>query len=211
MKKIMFNDRYGLTQAVLEGRKTQIRLIIKLSHVRVPGGFKKPTKRDLDTIVGCMHDMGLTYCAELRAPYAIGEEVAIAQPYDEVWDFVISKGKDTYLMLCANICIGAKNKFWVKAGLMPNHIRFTNLRIERLKDISDDDCLKEGIYADHNPPVPLYNPTAYSYDADPIHNKQRLWFNSPRDAFASMIDKVCGRGTWKSNPYVFVFDFELVK
>ena len=23
MKKIMFNDRYGLTQAVLEGRKTQ--------------------------------------------------------------------------------------------------------------------------------------------------------------------------------------------
>ena len=27
MKKIMFNDRYGLTQAVLEGRKTQTRRI----------------------------------------------------------------------------------------------------------------------------------------------------------------------------------------
>lgn len=25
MKKIMFNDKYGLTQAVLEGRKTQTR------------------------------------------------------------------------------------------------------------------------------------------------------------------------------------------
>lgn len=27
MKKIMFNDKYGLTQAVLEGRKTQTRRI----------------------------------------------------------------------------------------------------------------------------------------------------------------------------------------
>ena len=30
MKKIMFNDKYGLTQAVLEGRKTQTRRIIKV-------------------------------------------------------------------------------------------------------------------------------------------------------------------------------------
>lgn len=28
MKKIMFNDRYGLTQAVLEGRKTMTRRIM---------------------------------------------------------------------------------------------------------------------------------------------------------------------------------------
>lgn len=27
MKKIMFNDRYGLTEAVLDGRKTQTRRI----------------------------------------------------------------------------------------------------------------------------------------------------------------------------------------
>lgn len=28
MKKIMFNDKYGLTKAVLEGRKTQTRRFI---------------------------------------------------------------------------------------------------------------------------------------------------------------------------------------
>lgn len=28
MKKIMFNDKYGLTKAVLEGRKTQTRRLI---------------------------------------------------------------------------------------------------------------------------------------------------------------------------------------
>ena len=31
MKKILFNDKYGLTQAVLEGIKTQTRRIIKTS------------------------------------------------------------------------------------------------------------------------------------------------------------------------------------
>ena len=31
MKKILFNDKYGLTQAVLEGRKIQTRRIIKTS------------------------------------------------------------------------------------------------------------------------------------------------------------------------------------
>lgn len=33
MKKILFNDKYGLTQAVLEGRKTQTRRIIKFNAV----------------------------------------------------------------------------------------------------------------------------------------------------------------------------------
>lgn len=33
MKKIMFNDRYGLTQAVLEGRKTQTRRICFKRHI----------------------------------------------------------------------------------------------------------------------------------------------------------------------------------
>lgn len=31
MKKIMFNDKYGLTEAVLEGRKTQTRRVINLT------------------------------------------------------------------------------------------------------------------------------------------------------------------------------------
>ena len=35
-------------------------------------------------------------------------------------------------------------------------------------------------------------------------------FNTPREAFAHLIDKVSGKGTWDKNPYVFVYDFELV-
>lgn len=35
-------------------------------------------------------------------------------------------------------------------------------------------------------------------------------FDTPREAFAALIDKVSGKGTWESNPYVFVYEFELI-
>lgn len=32
-----------------------------------------------------------------------------------------------------------------------------------------------------------------------------------REAYAALIDKISGKGAWESNPFVFVYDFELVK
>lgn len=37
MKKIMFNDHYGLTQAVIDGRKTMTRRIIKAPRRTIEG------------------------------------------------------------------------------------------------------------------------------------------------------------------------------
>ena len=34
---------------------------------------------------------------------------------------------------------------------------------------------------------------------------------TPHEAYAALIDKISGKGTWERNPYVFVYDFELVK
>lgn len=31
------------------------------------------------------------------------------------------------------------------------------------------------------------------------------------EAYAALIDKVSGKGTWERNSYVFVYDFEMVK
>ena len=76
MKKILFNDKYGLTQAVLEGRKTQTRRII-------PKDFFSLTwdKRD-DTLV---YENGMGDFIDVRnskyAQYKVGEVVAVAQSY----------------------------------------------------------------------------------------------------------------------------------
>ena len=41
--------------------------------------------------------------------------------------------------------------------------------------------------------------------------KDGFYFDTPREAYAALIDKVSGRGTWLANPWVFVYEFELVQ
>ena len=67
MKKIMFNDKYGLTQAVLEGRKTQTRRT-----------FLKPGEENL------LHDITSEYLISVKSRYKVGETVAIAQSYADI-------------------------------------------------------------------------------------------------------------------------------
>lgn len=92
---------------------------------------------------------------------------------------------------------------FVKAELMPHRIRITNIRAERLQYITDEECLAEGIMLQHNVG---HKGVTYSY----IPYEQPL-YSTPREAYAALIDKISGKGTWASNPYVFVYEFELIK
>lgn len=185
MKKIMFNDKNGLTQAVLEGRKTQTRRII-------PKDFFSLTwdKRD-DTLV---YENSMGDFIDIRnSKYALckaGEIVAVAQSYNSFYNDECNPN------LFPNGA-GWTNKMYVKPELMPHQIRITDVRIERLRDISDVDCMAEGIN--------YYEQEGFSWCST-----EKL-FDTPREAYTALIDKVSGKGTWDSNPYVFVYDFELVK
>lgn len=199
MKKIMFNDKYGLTQAVLEGRKTQTRRIAYTA-----GRLRDITVRqDLEGVnkgKACLFDEGILLA---KSAYKLGETIAIAQRYEDM------AKDDDFFRLCSNILgrilfeKGCHNKMFVRADLMPHHIRITNIRVERLQDISEEDCLKEGIWRDDN--VGLEG-TTYWY-----HGFANSSFRTAKEACASLIDKISGKGTWESNPWVFVYDFELVK
>lgn len=81
MKKIMFNDRYGLTQAVLDGRKTQTRRIAYM-----PNGFIAFDDEDFQLKKLDNGQALLTLCNNKfeTARYKIGEEVAIAQKYADL-------------------------------------------------------------------------------------------------------------------------------
>ena len=65
MKKIMFNDKYGLTKSVLDGRKTMTRRIVPQSTI------DKYALLEDNTIID-------------DARYDIGEVVAVAQSYNEL-------------------------------------------------------------------------------------------------------------------------------
>lgn len=212
----MFNDKYGLTKAVLEGRKTMTRRVVpeckELDVLRhwehnkgaIPTGYEEHT-----------HSFRFDYCPDqkrrisidhlnLIPSYKVGEVVAVAQRYSDMnrrtfQTFVCENGVWKKIENSA----GWKNKMFVRADLMPHQIRITNVRVERMQDITDEDCLLEGI--------------------DKVYYGDEVWFKAydkkdacvcakrPKGAFAALIDKVSGNGTWESNPWVFVYEFELVK
>lgn len=209
MKKIMFNDKYGLTQAVLDGRKTMTRRIVSeklldrwtdyddfCNNVSVENA---PTERQYYD----EKDFFLN-----NAPYKLGEVVAIAQSYMDV-DRFHRKGKNAdYLEYLDSILPELKlypgwgNKMFVKADLMPHHIEITDIKVERLQDISDEDCLKEGI-------IHVSTFLGQKIYHTPHVNGSYLSTNVAQEAFAVLIDKVSGKGVWESNPFVFAYEFVL--
>ena len=180
MKKIMFNDKYGLTQDVLEGRKTQTRRT-----------FLKPGEENL------LHGVTSEYLISVKSRYKVGETIAIAQSYADITPQV-----DWVKCMIRKEKLGWNNKMFVRAEDMPHHIRITKIRIERLQDIKSEDCLKEGLWKAGD--VGLEG-TTYWY-----HGLANSSFRTPQEAYASLIDRISGKGTWASNPYVFVYDFELI-
>ena len=207
MKKISFSERYGIQQAVLNGTKTMTRRI-------VPAGTLRMAKMEVD-----IHGGDLADRIKDHSLYLWRDEVAVAQCYEECWKFYQQQWEspkdpsDWRTAECLDILVdlvgltpGWNNKMFVRADLMPHRIRITDIRVERLQNISDKDCLREGIrksvveYGDKKI-------VQWTY----FDEKRTIWFDSPRDAFAALIDRICGRGTWQRNPWVYVYEFELIQ
>lgn len=183
-KKIMFSDDYCLTKAVLNGTKTMTR---RLLRDNVPLGNWEETKKHL--------------------PYKVGEIIAIAQSYKSIADerddaetaLDLYKIGDNFLTM-DEMGAGWTNKMFVRADLMPHHIKITDVKVERLGDISDEDILKEGVYQFDE----LF------YVSKDIGFAPDVAFLTAREAFAYLIDRISGKGTWESNPWVAAYEFKLI-
>lgn len=209
----MFNDRYGLTEAVLSGRKTQTRRIVPRNFFTCTYDILDNNTLVFEDIYGDWHDIR-------KSAYAlkVSEVVAVAQSYKNVgYDpeapLMEANGIGGYVK--AKFSPGWTNKMFARADLMPHHIRITNVRVERLQDISDEDCIKEGveimesyaIRADGTKKTLNYYRLAYRCKSGRVLT---LSGSTPREAYAALIDRISGKGVWETNPYVFVYDFELV-
>lgn len=195
----MFDDTYVLTQAVLDGRKIMTRRLAKPATDKQIsfGNANKEWYAD---------EEGNTYISA----YEVGEVVAIAQSYETLFhsgncpnDFFVNSSTINEKYCGA----GFSNKMFVKAEYMPLHIKITGVKLECLQDISDEDCIQEGIYrldsANGNGGI------AYSF-VGASSKKNIGLYSSPREAFVYLIDKVSGKGTWERNPFVWVYEFELI-
>jgi hypothetical protein len=133
----------------------------------------------------------------IKPRYKIGETVFLKEPYDRSYIPEIGEKYDNPLSAAGDpkcwktiyrfdgIYIDAEwnNKLFMPAKYARHFIKITDVCCERLQDISDEDCIAEGI-------IKVYT--------------------TPQAAYAEIIDRIHGKGTWKSNPYVHVYTYKLI-
>lgn len=215
-KKIMFNDKFGLTQAVLEGRKTMTRRICKYDRPDESWDIVFPVfeSKDYDSegnlisplygAFGWKNKDG-DFTGWNNPLYKVGEVVAIAQSYRDLGyspDSLDRHPKDLSIRGLMKNSAGWNNKMFVKSYACKHHIKITNVKIDRLQYISDEDCLKEGI-------IHVSTFLGQKIYHTPHVNGSYLSTNVAQEAFAYLIDKVSGKGAWESNPFVFAYEFRL--
>jgi len=188
-KGIMFTE--AIFNAVIEGRKTQTRRIVKPQphDFYIPNKLSIPRETSIDGAQG-------KSSRKFKPRYKLGEKVFIKEPYQYVGspDAGIKYKYDNDSEI--NFIVGDlwKNKLFMPAKYARYFIEITGVRCERLQDISDEDCLSEGIVK----------------TIDMVLRFDDI-FNTPQQAYAALINKINGKGTWESNPYVWVYSFRLVK
>ncbi|WP_455095860.1 hypothetical protein [Prevotella koreensis] len=191
MKKIMFNDKYCLTSAVLNRTKTMTRRLLKHG---TPLSNWEETQKNL--------------------PYKVGDIVAIAQCYEVMYaEMIADFTKHNYHIPREDAAekfkkvyesyAGWKNKMFVKADLMKHHIRITDVKVERLQDISEEDIMREGVWQN-------YDIKNIYFISKTIGYAQDIAFTNAHEAYWYLINKICGKGTLESNPWVLAYSFELI-
>lgn len=134
----------------------------------------------------------------VKPRYNVGEVVAIAQAYKDILDTLpepYRRKSDGWISTEISESIGFRNKLYVKPILMPLQIKILGVRAERLQDISNEDCIKEGI---------VFDGSVYLNGLDGIQ------YLEPRAAYKALINSIDGKDTWNNNPWVWVYDYELI-
>ena len=81
-------------------------------------------------------------------------------------------------------------------------LEITNIRVERLNDIGEDDAKSEGVFKSN------YNDYFHS-TIHPITGCYQCWV-SAKQAFEKLWESINGAGSWKANPFVWVIEFKRV-
>lgn len=193
---VIFNSE--MVKAILDGRKTMTRRIVKPD---LPESINPASVmwNEFNMVVQSHHDGTIVKCPYgkpsdrlwVRESFAWGPK-EIGPPYHYKSDYEGS-------------IVDWK---WKPSIHMPRSasritLEITGIRIERLQDISKEDCLKEGI--GRHVPVPGDGEPIYTNYEDP---KDPLLH--PKTSFLTLWESINGSDSWYDNPWVWVLSFKKV-
>lgn len=208
MKSIRFKTEE--VQSVLEGRKTVTRMFIKdLKNI------EERTKGDMKWEMPGHWYPDDRSLIRLRAPYQVGDVLWVR----ETWkDYFNSETDD--LDYCYRADEGKEGVTyidtddepikWRPSIHMPKEaarifLKVTDVRVERLQDIKEEQAEKEGCAK-----IP-YKPAAGKFGDDDIEEDEI----SARELYSELWDfsiktKELEKFGWDANPWVFVYEFKMI-
>ena len=95
----------------------------------------------------------------------------------------------------------------------------TDVRVQRLQEISEEDCIAEGATSRPNCSGAGYRDEGWSMDWSPVGTRSKwasadgilrerdVCLASPRLAFANLIDRINGAGSWAATPWIVALTF----
>jgi hypothetical protein len=227
MKGILFKEM--LFRKVISGEKTQTRRMVDPQPICLQG---RCNGRYIGNPVG---DKGL-----IKSRYKVGDTAYLKEPYklsnmndfgfdlhlkysnsvekELSWEVIKQEHKISHNKMddiISSISRRQEKSEWLNKMFMPewcarHFIKITGVRCELLQDISDEDCLKEGIVKEIEGNGAIYAHNYYD-NGTPNFGCASAWNYTPKITFSTLIDKINGKGTWESNAYVWIYDFELLK
>ena len=185
--------------ATIKGIKTQTRRII-------------PNADSLRKSVFVESGYETLHGNQRKPRYNVGEVLYLKEPYNDTSSQYRILYKFDYDVKDAD------NKFWINKLFMPeidarHFIKIIAVRAERLQDISDEDCIREGIVATESIAEDIFD-QVYENGlnmTDKTNGVLNIQYETPREAYKELINSIHGKGTWEENPFVWVYDYELYK
>jgi hypothetical protein len=169
IRPILFST--PMLQAILEGRKTMTRRLVKdpIKQWAIDGEKNEQYMNRLST----------------QSPNQIGDILWVRETFNTNWN-------NTGFIYRADEQYPAKNtNFWKPCLFMPKQacriwLEVTNVRLERLQDISEMDAIAEGVIRLNEDDIPTYL-------------FQKLW------------QSINGANSWEEDPWVWVYEFKQVE
>jgi hypothetical protein len=194
IKPILFST--PMVKAILEGRKTQTRRGVKhgmdISKMEFAGFrydqayFKESGSRSWGT----------------KCKYFIGDVLWVRETYG------IAGHTTKHYVYKADIenTLDTPKGGWKPSIYMPKDacrlfLEITDMRIERLQDISEDDAIAEGVEKE----IDLY------LDYEQEEKIGSYYLGSAIDSVESLWAKINGQKSWDENPFVWVYTFKVVE
>lgn len=201
-----------MVQAELEGRKTQTRRIIKSRH---ESGLFTVSRRVSDGQITniCSLDWNERNCdKDIICPYGKPGDILWVKETFTILDWwedskavqvMYEDGKTLVGQLTEREWLkfkkwkqkeGRKSSLFMFKSLSRIWLKVTNVRVERLQDISEEDAITEGV--------------DFRYDKDEYGLV--IYDGKAKRMFEELWQSINGPESWDLNPYVWVVEFEVL-